>query len=427
VVRVRIKILGSGREVGRAAIAVRDERVPKYLLLDYGVNFNERDEPQLPLHIRPNELAGIVATHAHLDHIGALPLFYTTTKLPLVTTTLTKELSKIMIRDFLKISGYYLPFEETDLSVMLDNVIDVRYGEVVNVGSYSIKLINAGHIPGSAMVHVTTPNLTVLYTGDVNTIDTRLVSKPKLDGLEADVLIIEGTYGNSVHPPREVIEDEFIDAVKEVIENGGNVLIPSFSLGRSQEILSLLYEKIPWASVYYDGMVRVINNIILSYPEFLNKYDLLAKAISTFKLVRGSSERRRIVKRDGNVIVSSAGMLKGGPALYYIKKLMDDPNNAVFLVSYQGPSTPGRRVLEDGVIEDNGELIKARLQWFDFSSHAGKDGLLWVVRNVKNLKKVVVIHSEEETGYELVKSIKEEVGIDDVVFPRNGEEIILDL
>ncbi len=426
-VRVRIKVLGSGREVGRAAIAIREERVPKYLLLDYGVNFNEKDEPQLPLHVRPNELSGIVVTHAHLDHIGATPLFYTTSKLPLVTTTLTKELSRIMIRDFLKISGYYLPFEETDLNTMLDNVIDVRYGEVVDVGSYSVQLINAGHIPGSAMVYIRTPNASILYTGDVNTIDTRLVSKPHLNGIEADILIIEGTYGNSIHPPRNVIENEFIEAIKEVIENGGNVLIPSFSLGRSQEILSLLYERMPWAHVYYDGMVRVINNIVLSYPEFLNRYDLLAKAVTTFKLVRGSSDRKKIVKRKGNIIVTSAGMLKGGPAVYYAKKLMDDPNNAVFLVSYQGPSTPGRRVLEDGILEENGELIKARLQWFDFSSHAGMDGLLWIIRNIKNLKKVVVVHSEEETGNEFINFIKDNIGIDDITFPRNGDEIVVDL
>jgi len=423
--RLEVKVLGGGREVGRAAVAVG--RPGSYVLLDYGVNFNERDEPQLPMHIRPTDVEALILTHAHLDHIGAAPLLFTTSRLPAVMTPVTAELSEVMIKDFLKLSGYYLPFEEVDLSVMLDNTIYTDYGRKLYFNSYVVELINAGHIPGSSMVLVDTGDARVLYTGDVNTVDTRLVKGADLSGVKADVLVIEGTYGNSIHPPRGETEKEFVERVEEVIRSGGNVLIPAFSLGRSQEILALLYEKLPEADVYYDGMIRVISSIIVSHPEHLNRYGLVAKALSEFKAVRNSGERRRIVKREGQVIVSSAGMLKGGPAQYYIKKLANNPKNAIYLVSYQAPGTPGRTMLETGTLTQGGELIKARVMWFDFSSHAGMDGLLKLARQVTGLKKIVLIHSGEDVGMEFRKRLAELVGNENVFFPLNGETISIEV
>ncbi|MCD6340843.1 MAG: MBL fold metallo-hydrolase [Desulfurococcales archaeon] len=423
--QIKIKILGGGREVGRAAVAVGSNG--KYVLLDYGINFDEKDIPQLPLHIRPNELVAVAVSHAHLDHIGALPMLYTSAKIPAVMTRVTKELSKIMLSDFLKISGYYLPYEQVDVEIMLDSTLDLYYDSEVSFSDYTLKLINAGHIPGSAMTLIEVGDTRILYTGDVNTINTRLVKGAFLDGIKADILITEGTYGNSIHPSREEIEKEFIESVREVIDEGGNVLIPAFSLGRSQEILLLLYEKLRWANVYYDGMVRVINDILVSHPEYLNRYDLLVRALKEFRMVRNSGERRKIVKSEGNIIVSSAGMLKGGPAVYYLKKIMDDPNNAVFLVSYQGPTTPGRSLLENGYLTEDGGQVKARVQWFDFSSHAGADGLIKLVKSVRGLSKVVLIHSEEETGLVFKEKLREILNDIDIYFPVNGDELLIDL
>ncbi len=423
--RIEIKVLGGGREVGRAAIAVGNGS-GMYVLMDYGVNFNERDEPQLPLHIKPSEVVALAITHAHLDHIGAAPFLYTTSQLPALMTSITKELGKLMIHDFMKLSGYYLPFEQVDVDLMLDNVSEVTYGKIYEYGDYGVEFINAGHIPGSGMIRVDLGDAKVLYTGDVNTVPTRLVDGARLDGVEADVMVIEGTYGNSTHPPREEIEKEFIESVKEVIEGGGNVLVPAFSLGRSQEIMSLLAEKLPEANVFYDGMIRTVTEIMVSHPEFINRYNLLTKAVDNFKSVRNSGDRRRIVKGEGNIIISSAGMLKGGPAQYYIKKLGDKRKNAVFLVSYQAPNTPGRRLFEEGKFADNAPLLKARLQWFDFSSHAGVDGLTNLVRTVKNLKKVIIVHSDPEVGIHFKERLDVLVGEENVLFPTNGERLLFE-
>jgi len=174
-------------------------------------------------------------------------------------------------------------------------------------------------------------------------------------------------------------------------------------------------------------MVRRITEILISHPEFINKYELLTKAANNFRAVRNSSERRRIVKGEGNVIISSAGMLKGGPAQYYLKKLGGSKKNAVFLVSYQAPGTPGRNLLELGSVEENGKRITARLQWFDFSSHAGMDGLLELASNLKNLNKIVLVHSDEAVGIKFKTRLEEVVGEGNVYFPTNGETLTFQL
>jgi len=422
---LRVRILGGGREVGRAAVSVSSGDSRQSLLLDYGVNFDEEDKPRFPEHVKPSEVAGLVLTHAHLDHVGAAPMLHVTSRVPTVATALTKRLCEIMIKDFIKISGYYLPYEEVDLHNMIDSISDYSYESEAQLGDYRIKLFNAGHIPGSSMAYVEVGESVVVYTGDVNTIDTRLVPRASVSGARADVVIIEATYGWIRHPPRELVEKEFLEAVKEVTDRGGNVLVPAFSLGRAQEILTLLYERFG-GSVFYDGMIRQIYEVFISYPEYINKYEELLKSKEEFKPVVRPSQRRKIVDGRGNVIVASAGMLKGGPAVYYLKKLAGDPLNAVFMVSYQAPGTPGRHLLEDGVPSEEVGPVKARVQWFDFSSHAGVDGLLEILKSFRDVKHVVVVHTSEKAGRFFTEKIKESMSNVSVHLPHNNEELILE-
>ncbi|MEO3993550.1 MAG: MBL fold metallo-hydrolase [Desulfurococcaceae archaeon TW002] len=422
---LRVRVLGGGREVGRAAVSVGLGDSERSLLLDYGVNFDEDDKPRFPAHIKPSEVVGLILTHAHLDHVGAAPMLHVTSRVPTIATALTKKLCEIMIKDFIKISGYYLPYEEVDLYNMIDSIPDYSYEREIHLGDYRIKLLNAGHIPGSSMTYVEVGEFSVVYTGDVNTIDTRLVSRANVSGVKADVVIIEATYGWIKHPPRELVEKEFLDAVKEVTDRGGNVLIPAFSLGRAQEILTLLYEKFE-GSVFYDGMIRQIYDVFISYPEYINKYEELLKSKEEFKPVVRPSQRRKIIEGRGNVIVASAGMLKGGPAVYYLKKLAGNPLSAVFMVSYQAPGTPGRHLLEDGIPTEEVGHVKARVQWFDFSSHAGIDGLLELLKNFREIKYVIVVHTSEKVGKFFTEKVRETLGDVPVYLPHNNEEIILE-
>jgi len=419
---LKITVLGAGKEVGRAAILVEsgDNRV----LLDYGVSFNEEDVPILPLSVAPASLKAVLITHAHLDHVGAAPMLYISARPPIVMSELTKEFARLMIEDMLKLAGYYLPFEYTELETMLSAAIPVRIGSRIELNGIVIETLNAGHIPGSVMYRIEIGNKTVLYTGDVNTIDTRLVKGADLSGVEADVLIIESTYGNVDHPPRSRVEERFLETIKSIIEDGGNVLIPAFALGRSQEILALLAERMPYANVYYDGMAKRILDLMLQYKHYINRVDLLEKAARLFTPVQGTDMRKRVYKERGSIIVTPAGMLKGGPALYYIKRMRNDRRNAIILVSYQAPATPGRRLLASGSIEENGPRVQAKVYWFDFSSHAGSSDLVKLVKSMKRVEKVIIVHGNDNAAYELYYRIKEEVGVD-VVVPDTGQTIVI--
>ena len=131
---------------------------------------------------------------------------------------------------------------------------------------------------------------------------------------------------------------------------------------------------------------------------------------------------RRKIWREPGIIVASAGMLKGGPALYYLKRIADNKNSAVFLVSYQGKNTPGRMLLEKGVFMENGPRVVARIEWFDFSAHAGRTGLLSIVKNLKSLEKIVIIHTDPDVGEAFADTVKRETGID-AILPRIGDVI----
>lgn len=417
---MKLKILGSGKEVGRAAIAV--EYNGRAVMLDYGVNFDENDNPVMPLSYPPNRIDALVLSHVHLDHIGAAPLLYSSVVPRAFSTRLTRHLSRIMLEDFLKLSGYYLDFEINEVNTLLSNIEDVSHGSKVRAGEFEIEFFHSGHIPGSVATKVSTPEGSILYTSDVNTIDTKLVTKARLDGAEAQTLIIESTYGNADHPERKEVEGRFIDSVKEVLSSGGTVLVPVFSVGRGQEIMTILEEN-EISPVYVDGMVRSATEIMLENSEFLRDPELLRRARENQIFLSNWQDRRSAWKK-GGVIVSSSGMLKGGPSRYFLRKIHDNPRNAVFLVSYQGRGTPGRMLIEKGMFEEGGPQIRARLEWMDFSSHAGRSGLVEVLKSVRGVERVILVHGEESVQKEFAERVKEALGIEPLI-PSTGETIEL--
>ncbi len=414
---VEIKILGSGKEVGRGAISIG--LGDSYVVLDYGVNFDENDNPVMPLHIPPKSVKALVLTHTHLDHIGGAPLLYVSVEPPAYATSFTRKASRLMLEDFLKLSGYYLDYETREVDRLLSSINDVMPGDIIQVNGFTLEFYDSGHIPGSLSTVVDTGDKRVLYTSDVGLQRTKLVKGAQLNNVDADIAIIESTYGASDHPPRERVEKRFVDAVEEVLEDGGTVLVPVFSIGRGQEIISVLIERGVFP-VYIDGMVRRATDLMLEEKKFVNRPDLLEKARREYTFVEGWQDRRRIWKKEG-VIVASAGMLKGGPSRYYLKKLASSRKNGVYLVSYQAVNTPGRYILETGFYGES-KKVEARVEWFDFSSHAGSSELLEILKNIKSLETVVLVHGEPEVQEFLAKRIRKELGLD-VIIPENGESI----
>ena len=414
---VALTFLGGTREVGRNAILLQSSQTK--VLLDYGVALN--DEPGFPAHVRAKEVNGIIVAHAHLDHSGAVPLFYLSERVPVFATPVTFDLMEVLIRDFIKLSSYFLPFEYLELENMMKNRVELNYGEKRRVGDIRFRLINAGHIPGSAMVVLEADNKRVLYTSDINTHDTHLVRGAKVPEEEFDAVIIESTYADEEHPERNGLERELVRKVKEVVNNGGITLIPAFAVGRSQEMLMILRSHKYGDGVVMDGMARKVNEIMLSNPRFLRRAKSFGDFLDSANIVKGWRDRRRATRRPGAIIAPS-GMLQGGTAIHYMEQVALNENNAVFLVSYQIPGTGGDKLLETGrfVIKGRDQKVKAQVARYDFSSHAGKMGLREFLRNLKGNPKVYVIHGEEKNCKLLADWAGEELGLE-VVAPESGE------
>jgi putative mRNA 3-end processing factor len=416
---LQLKFLGGAREVGRIAIAVKAEKAQ--VLLDCGVMLNH--EPGFPMHIPPKEIDALILTHSHLDHSGALPIFYIHGKKQLYTNRLNLELTQILISDFIHLSSYYLPFEYLELRTMMRNNKHVDFGVTEEVGDIKFQLLNAGHTPGSAQILIEAQGKRILYTGDFNIIDTKLLAGAKMEYGNLDAVIIESTYANEDHTQRSELEKRFVDEVTDVVEKGGTVLIPAFGVGRSQEIACVLAAHHFEYPVTMDGMAREASRIILNYKEFLKDPRMFAEAMRSVDWVEGWRDRRNAMKTPGAVI-SPAGMLKGGPAVFYTSKIGKRAHNAIFLVSYQIPGTPGKELLEKGVCLIDGKMrkVKARVTHFDFSSHCGASELKEALKRLGGKPKVFVVHGAEGNCELLAKWARSELGLE-ALAPKTGDVV----
>jgi len=406
---VKIGFLGGTREIGRIAVSVKTERAQ--VILDYGVLFNTR--PGFPMHIPPRDVDAIILTHAHLDHSGSVPIFHIHGSKPIYATPPTFDLIQVLISDFIKLSGYYLPYEYLDLRSTLQNSVQVGYGKEQTVGDIHFRLLDAGHIPGSAQVLLEAGGKRILFTGDFNTADTRLLHAASREYGGLDAVVMESTYADEDHPERTGLEKDFVGRLNDVVESGGCALVPAFSLGRSQEIACILAAHHFEHPVTMDGMALKINRILMNHTAYLRDPRAFRDAVHALTWVEGRRDRRAAIQRPG-VIVSPAGMLKGGPAAFYVQEVGKRSENAVFLVSYQVPGTPGHELLEKGrcLIDGKMQKVKAQVAHFDFSSHCGVTQLHEAARGLEGKPRVYVVHGAEGNCERLARWVREETGLD---------------
>ena len=412
-----VRFLGGTNEVGRSALAVKSGGTQ--ILIDYGVMMEH--EPGFPMHVPPSEVSGIVLTHSHLDHSGAIPIFHIRTRIPVYTTRLTAELSRLLIADFIHLSGYFLPYEFLDLEAMMESCVYLDFRSPSRVGDLTVQLFESGHIPGGAQCLVECGNKRLLYTSDFNTLPTRLLRGADLDVGRVDCLIMEATYADQDHADRKSMEDRFLARANEIVESGGTVLVPAFSVGRSQEILCVLAAHHFEHSVTIDGMAEDASEIMMSQLGFMKDSKLFMDAMHMANWVRGWKDRRRAVKKPG-LIVSPAGMLKGGNAIYYMNSVARRPENGIFLVSYQVPESPGRGLLDTRRFIIGGKMrqVGAIVEHFEFSSHCGRTQLLETAKQLGKDAKIFIMHGAEGNCGRLAEEIKKEVGVN-AVAPKAGE------
>ncbi len=414
---MQMRFLGACQEVGRSAVAVKGAR--SQILMDYGVMINH--DVGFPVHVSPKDLDAVVLTHAHLDHSGLIPLFYVHSKLPVYAIEPTFKLTSVLVRDMIKLSGYFLPYEYIDLETMMNHAVPVEYHSKFKVGDSEVTMVNAGHIPGSAQIIVENDGRRVLYTGDYNLIPTHLVPGADREYKNLDAIVIESTYAMGDHPDRAESERNFVLACKEVVEGGGTVLVPAFGVGRSQEIICMLADHNFNHKVFVDGMALDAIRMLEQHPNSLKDEQLFRRAMREAEQIRNWNDRRRAARTEG-VIVSPAGMLKGGASVFYMENIASDQDNGIFLVSYQVPGSPGRILLEEGrfILHGKARNVKARVEKFDFSSHGGKTQLEETLRELDKKTRVFVVHGEEANCKHLAEWASRELGLQ-AFTPRPGE------
>ena len=356
-----IKTLGATREVGRSAFLLQSSG--KNIVLDYGVLL--RKDPVFPLHIAPKDVDGVILSHAHLDHSGAVPLFSVSSETKTYCTKPTLEIADLLLRDFVKISqvtkNQYIPFEYDEITKLKKNASTFDLNQKFNIDDIEVTFLNAGHIPGSASILIESEGKRIVYTGDINSTDMNLIEPADIDYGEIDLLITESTYGNVNHRERSKIEEDFVEFANHIVENGGNLLVPAFSIGRSQEILCVL-EKYNFSyPIIMDGMALKMNRILIDNPDYLKDAKLFIKSVGNATLA-DNMEKRKKALQEPSVIIAPAGMLVGGSAQYYYKRLALDPKNGISIVSYQIPGTPGRRLLDQGKMFLDGKIVNVRAQ-----------------------------------------------------------------
>ena len=387
---MEVSFLGGAGEVGRSAVLVDDS-----LLLDYGVLAS--DPPQYP--VQTPDPDAVVVSHGHLDHAGAVPALLKGQRRPDVHwTPPTGELTRLLASDTLKLYGGSPRCPFTDEHVARLGEVAHRHGYeepvVIEAGgtTYEVTLFDAGHIPGSAHVLVDDGETRLLYTGDFHTDNQRLVAGTTACP-NADVVICESTYSDVTHDDRTDVERGFVGSVEETLWEGGTVVVPAFAIGRTQELMLVCAaHDLP---CYVDGMGTQVTTMLRHHPEFVRDAEALRRAAGHARIVTGRDGQRRRITDQPTVIVTTSGMLSGGPAMTYIPAIRGNPVNKVAMTGYQVEGTPGRQLLETGTATIDGRpmSVSAQVEQYDFSAHADRDGLRGFLDDYRDAR-VLVTHGD---------------------------------
>jgi len=448
---IRISMLGGARQVGRSCYFLQTPE--SRVLLDCGIDVANEEEayPYLEApEFNIKELDAVIITHAHLDHSGLVPyLFKFGYRGPVYCTLPTRDVMSLLQLDLIKIQrneGKEPIYTSEDIKEMVKHTICLDYEEVTDITpDVRITLYNAGHIIGSALVHIHIGNglHNMVYTGDVKYAKTNMLSLAATNFPRLETLMIESTYGgkDNIMPPSREADAQLSEHIINTIKRKGKVLMPVLGSGRAQEIIVLLdklmreakiSEKIP---IYIDGMVWDITAIHTAYPEFLNntvRQLIFHKDNNPFlreniKRVGSPKERQGLVEEKGPcIILATSGMLVGGPSVEYLKQLAENSKNLLIFTCYQGEGSLGRRI-QRGEREINFQKgnkvealqIKMDIEKLEITGHSDRRELMSFVNHCNpKPKKVIVVHGESSKCLDLARSLHKSARVETIA-PRN--------
>jgi len=385
----RYHYLGGGNEVGNVGCVFEDPSGTK-MLLDYGLA--PTDPPKYPNEAPP--IKNAIITHSHIDHLGMAPWLCSNYRTTLHGTELTAEISRMMWNDCYKVSqleGYPLAWDKRDIDAAVASWKTHKFGEPWSEEGWKLKLTRAGHIPGAAMLNVETNTHKLLFTGDFDTRDSPLTKGARPE--KCDILFVEGTYGGRDHKPKTETIEEFIKKIVEITDKGGTALIPAFANGRTQDVVMMLHQYLPELDVHVDGMGKSVARLQLEHPESLRDPAKLQDAWRWCKKVSSKSDKKKALSAD--CIVSTSGMLDGGPSIWYLNRLRMDPRNAVLLTGYQARGSGGRMLLDEKQVPiwNKNTPIELDVHQFSFSTHAGHSEIVNFAEKCE-AETVVVYHTD---------------------------------
>jgi metallo-beta-lactamase family protein len=446
---MKIKFLGASGQVTGSSYLITGNN-GQQLLLDMGMFQGSTQVHELnyaPLQFKPENLLAVLLTHAHLDHCGRLPLLTKNGyKGDIYMTQPTKEITEISLFDTAHINeeDEVMPlFTKEDVENVINLFKTVNYDQKFNIGSFEVIYKDAGHIIGSASIEIIDNSsgepLSITFSGDLGNTPEDLI-KPTEYISNSNIAVIETTYGDRIHP-KEDVDSLLTNEVNSIEKNDGTLLIPSFSIERSQEIVHRLGHlkrigKIrKETQIFFDSpMGEKVTQVFEENKSYLNPE--ITQDINSFdpfhfpgiSYTRNSHESKSISEIKGaKVIIAGSGMMSGGRILNHAITFLPMSSTRLLFVGYQAEHTIGRRILEgdrDINIEKVNINIKATVsEIHSLSSHADQPRLLKWLKSINGLNQLFLTHGDEAVRQIFAEKVKNELNLLNIYIPNLNDEI----
>lgn len=436
-----IQFFGAAQMVGGSSFLVNTGKTK--ILIDCGL-FYGREQEKLndKLSFDPTKLDVVLLTHAHIDHIGRVPLLYKHGyKGKIIATDATKSLAGVMLNMSMKIakSENKVIYDLEDFSKAMQSFIEIEYGYKYKISDdVSVRFLDASHIVGSAIIeiYIKTDNkeMKLVVASDLGRPNTPILRDPEII-TEADYVLIESTYGTSTK--KKLNQSDFGKIISDTLKKGGSILIPAFVLDKTQKVLYILGQLkrngvISMSTpVYLDSSTaKDINKIYKNYSKYYDEESMRLKEPISFlglKEVNSVESIQSHKVKQPAIYVSSSGMLDHGNSPKHLEQMIEDSKNLLAIVGWQAPDSLGRKLANGEkvvniTIEEfkNGEIIKRESlkpvklqvkQFYEFSSHADGCEILTWLSNLSSNKRVIVVHGEKEQTEKLANKINTNLGL----------------
>jgi len=449
--KIKLSFWGASQEVTGSNYLL--ETPSAKILIDCGFFQGSRineEKNRNPFPYKPSEIDDLIITHAHLDHIGRTPkLVREGFGGRIFSTPPTRSFSQLMLIDSLgvlekeakRIGEGEMIYTEQDVEKAMNQWREIDYHQEFAIDGLKINFRDAGHILGSAMVEIIVNNKKIVFTGDLGNSPEPLLNNAEVVK-DADFLIMESTYGDRIHETSKEAELKLERTIEDTVHNKGVLMIPAFSLERTQKILFQINElvehgRIPQVPVFLDSPLSIqATKIYKEYSRYYNeeaKKILYKDDIFNFPGLRQTltSEESKEINDipSPKIVIAGSGMCNGGRILHHLRQNLSNPNSAVLLVSYQAVGSLGRRLAEKAkIVNIFGEkvLVEARVEKISgYSSHPDREALYNFVKNTADsLKKVFVVHGEPKSSLFFTQRLRDYLGID-ARAPKFGEKFLI--